>query len=143
MHRSGVACANAPITKSAARWQVLVRPLTAAGCVAFIIVPSGAATVIGRASPEFDKIVGSDHRLYRVIDARQQRRIDHVDPGPDLGRALESELHLVAGYRDFDRYWERAAEFGIVIGVRETIGAIRQCRDPGAHLALGIVLKGV
>jgi hypothetical protein len=25
MHRSGAACANAPITKSAARWQVLVR----------------------------------------------------------------------------------------------------------------------
>ena len=51
--------------------------------------------------------------------------------------------HLVAGDRDLDRYGERAAEFGIVVGVGEAIGAVRQGRDPGAHLALGIVLQGL
>jgi hypothetical protein len=62
-HHSGAACATAPITRSAARWQVLVRPLMAAGCMPFITVPSGAATVIGRARPEFGRIFGSTTAL--------------------------------------------------------------------------------
>jgi hypothetical protein len=36
-----------------------------------------------------------------------------------------------------------AAELGIVVGVGKAVGAVGQCRDPGAHLALGIVLQGV
>ena len=36
-----------------------------------------------------------------------------------------------------------AAELGIVVGVGKAVGAVRQCRDAGAHLALGIVLQGV
>lgn len=51
--------------------------------------------------------------------------------------------HLVALDRDLDRYWKSAAEFRIIVGVGEAVGAVRQCCNSRAHLALGIVLQGV
>jgi len=51
--------------------------------------------------------------------------------------------HFAALDRDLDRYRKGAAELGIVVGVGEAVGAVGQCRDPGAHLALGIVLQGI
>src|SRR5690242_4824978 len=58
-----------------------------------------------------------DHRLDRVIHTRQERRVDHVDAGAHLWWAVEMQSHLAALDRNLDRYVERAAKLGTVVGV--------------------------
>lgn len=60
-------------------------------------------------------------------------------PGAHLRRTVEVQPHLAVLDRDLNRHVERTAEFGAVIGIREAIGAVRQRRDTGTHLALGII----
>ena len=59
MLRSGTAWASAPCTTSTTRWQVLVRPFTAAGETALRIEPGSAMTLIGRNKPELGGASGS------------------------------------------------------------------------------------
>jgi hypothetical protein len=111
--------------------------------VAFITVPSGAGDGDWAGEPGIRQDRRIDHGFDRVIDARQQRRVDHVDPGAHLRRALEMQPHRAALDCDLDRHWKGALQLGIVVRVGKAVGAVRQCRDPGAHLALGIILQGV
>ena len=82
-----------------------------------------------------------DHRLDRVIDGREQRRVGHVDAGAHLRRAFEVQPHLVAGDRDGHRDRQHAVDLRIVEDVVEAVDAVRDRGDAGAHLALGVVLQ--
>ncbi len=80
-----------------------------------------------------------DDGLDGVIDGGEQRRVDHVEAGADLRRALEMQVDLLPADPDLDREGQVAVERRIVEPVGEAVGAVGDGGDPGAHLALGIV----
>ncbi len=82
-----------------------------------------------------------DDRLHRVIDRGEERGVDHVQPGAQLRRTVEMEPHLLASHFDLDRELDLAVDLHIVEAVGESIDAVGNVRDAGAHPSLRIVLQ--
>ncbi len=107
---------------------------------------SGSAVDVDRpvhAGVRQDRRVDDD--LHRVVAGRQQRRPNHIQPGPHLGRvAAEIEVNLITLDGDRNLEFELLCAKRLTIEVvGETIGPIRNLGDAGAGLPFGVVEQGI
>ena len=84
-----------------------------------------------------------DDRFDRVVTGRQERGVDDIEAGPDLGRRVKGQVHVAAADGDLNAERHVALDDIAVENVAERIGAVGRCLDSGAHLPFGIVQKRI